>query len=99
MAVQEWIMAVQECTMPIQELEPWQYRRVRGGGERGAQANLWTEFVKDEETVEYMLLPRLCALAEAVWTPRAAREWTCFRSRLAAHLPRLDARGFKYHPL
>jgi hexosaminidase len=31
------------------------------------QANLWTEYIKDEATVEYMLLPRLCALAEAGW--------------------------------
>jgi len=33
----------------------------------GSQANLWTEYVADEATVEYMLLPRLAALAEAVW--------------------------------
>lgn len=33
----------------------------------GSQANLWTEYVADEATAEYMLLPRLGALAEAVW--------------------------------
>jgi hypothetical protein len=33
----------------------------------GSQANLWTEYVPDEETAEYMLLPRLAALSEAVW--------------------------------
>lgn len=33
----------------------------------GSQANLWTEYVADEATAEYMLLPRLAALAEAVW--------------------------------
>lgn len=33
----------------------------------GSQANLWTEYVSDEATAEYMLLPRLAALAEAVW--------------------------------
>eukprot|EP00884_Botryococcus_braunii_P002082 jgi/Botrbrau1/11875/Bobra.126_2s0010.1 len=65
----------------------------------GGQANVWTEYISEEKTVEYMLLPRLCALAEAMWTPRAARDWPGFRSRLAAHLPHLDARGFDYHPL
>lgn len=33
----------------------------------GSQANLWCEYVQDEETAEYMLLPRLAAMAEAVW--------------------------------
>jgi hypothetical protein len=33
----------------------------------GGQANLWTEYVPDEATVEYMLLPRLSAMAEALW--------------------------------
>ena len=42
---------------------------------RGAQANLWTEYISDELTVEYMLLPRLCALAETLWSPKASRDW------------------------
>lgn len=33
----------------------------------GGQVNVWTEYIKDEETCEYMLLPRLCAFSEAVW--------------------------------
>ena len=33
----------------------------------GSQANLWTEYISDEGTAEYMLLPRLCAMAEALW--------------------------------
>jgi hexosaminidase len=33
----------------------------------GSQANLWTEYVPDENTAEYMLLPRLLAMAEALW--------------------------------
>lgn len=33
------------------------------------QANLWTEFVDSEATAEYMLLPRLAAMAEALWSP------------------------------
>ncbi|MEI8101260.1 MAG: beta-N-acetylhexosaminidase, partial [Bacteroidota bacterium] len=34
----------------------------------GAQANVWTEFMKDFKQVEYMILPRLLALSEALWT-------------------------------
>jgi hexosaminidase len=33
----------------------------------GGQANLWTEYVPDQDTAEYMLLPRLLAMAEALW--------------------------------
>ena len=34
--------------------------------DRAAQANLWTEYIADEETVEYMLLPRLAGKARAL---------------------------------
>lgn len=67
------------------------------------QANLWTEYIADEETVEYMLLPRLAALAEAVWSPPpppgAPPPLPGFLARLRAQLPHLDARGFRYRPL
>jgi hexosaminidase len=63
------------------------------------QANVWTEYIADEATVEYMLLPRLTALAEAVWSPPEARDWGSYLHRLKAHLPLLDARSFNYRPL
>ena len=34
----------------------------------GAQANLWTEHISSPYYAEYMLLPRLSALAEVLWT-------------------------------
>ncbi len=43
-------------------LSPAEIEHIKGG-----QANLWTEYVADETTAEYMLLPRLCAMAEALW--------------------------------
>ncbi|KAF6256580.1 hypothetical protein COO60DRAFT_1702275 [Scenedesmus sp. NREL 46B-D3] len=65
----------------------------------GSQANLWCEYVQDEETAEYMLLPRLAALAESVWTPVSMKDWGCFSSRLQEHLPLLQQLGYKYRPL
>uniref|UniRef100_A0A383VT24 beta-N-acetylhexosaminidase n=1 Tax=Tetradesmus obliquus TaxID=3088 RepID=A0A383VT24_TETOB len=65
----------------------------------GSQANLWCEYVQDEETAEYMLLPRLAALAESVWTPVAVKDWGRFSSRLQRHLPLLQQMGYKYRPL
>lgn len=67
------------------------HRRVLGG-----QGNVWTERMTDPAEVEFMALPRLCALSEVLWSPREARGWDDFRVRLAAHFRRLDALGVAY---
>jgi hexosaminidase len=66
---------------------------------RSAQANLWTEFVTDEATAEYMLLPRLSALAERLWSPRAAADWLGFRRRAVRLSERLAAAGYRVRPI
>lgn len=63
------------------------------------QANLWTEFIPDEATAEYMLLPRLCAFAECVWSPPENRNWRSFTARAHAMLERLHSAGYNYRPL
>jgi hexosaminidase len=64
----------------------------------GAQCQLWTEYVATPEHAEYMLWPRACAFAEALWsTP--TRDWGAFEARLGAHLRRLDVLGVNYRPL
>lgn len=65
----------------------------------GAQGNVWTEYIPTPQQVEYMSFPRLCALAEVVWAPAAARNWDDFSARLKAHLPRLTQIGVNYRPL
>jgi len=62
----------------------------------GAQGNVWTEYITTPEQVEYMVLPRMIALAEVVWSPRAARDWTSFLLRLTPQFPRLDRSGVRY---
>ena len=39
----------------------------------GLQANLWSECIPDMRKLEFMLVPRICALAEAAWLPREQR--------------------------
>jgi hexosaminidase len=46
----------------------------------GAQANLWTEWVPTEAHAEYMILPRISALAEVVWTKH--KSWTRFQENV-----------------
>lgn len=59
----------------------------------GAQANLWTEHVRTVPRVEHMAFPRLAALAEGVWTPRADRQWDSFLQRLAPQMARYAKAG------
>lgn len=65
----------------------------------GVQGNLWTEFIRDQDYLDYMTWPRACALAEAGWTPGALRNNGDFRTRLVPHLKKLAARGVKHRPL
>jgi hexosaminidase len=62
----------------------------------GAEACLWTEHVNQGKWLEFMTLPRLCALAEVMWSPKAARDWDLFSKRMETHRRRLDGMGVVY---
>lgn len=62
----------------------------------GAQANLWTEYIKTPEHVEYMVYPRAVALAEVVWTKPELKNYDNFLERLKVHLKRLDIKKVNY---
>jgi hexosaminidase len=65
----------------------------------GGQANLWTEYIPNFQQVEYMMFPRLAAIAEDVWSPKSARNWDDFQKRAALNEKRLEAKGVNYRPL
>jgi len=44
----------------------------------GVQANMWTEYIADEDHLFYMLLPRLAALSEVQWCAPGVRDWNRF---------------------
>ncbi|MFC2156376.1 family 20 glycosylhydrolase [Acidobacteriota bacterium] len=56
----------------------------------GGQANLWTEYISTPSHAEYMLFPRVAALSEVVWTPKADQDWEEFASRLKKQLNRYE---------
>ena len=62
----------------------------------GAQACLWTEMVPDGKTAEYMILPRLTALSEVVWSVPEARSWEGFSQRLNTLMKRFDVIGLNH---
>lgn len=61
----------------------------------GGQANLWTEYIDSPRALDYMAFPRLCAMAEALWSP-AGRDLARFMPRLQEHLGRLEAAGVEF---
>ncbi|MEH1167009.1 family 20 glycosylhydrolase [Micromonospora sp. CPCC 205539] len=64
----------------------------------GVEAPLWTESVTSLAEIEFMLLPRLPAIAELGWSPRATHDWAGFRDRLAGHGQRWATAGITFHP-
>ncbi|HEX2617155.1 MAG TPA: family 20 glycosylhydrolase, partial [Flavobacteriales bacterium] len=62
----------------------------------GAQANLWTEYIVNEGQVKYMVLPRMMALSEVLWSPKGPRDELAFIGRVRAQLPALRAARINY---
>ncbi len=54
----------------------------------GLQGNLWCEYIPTTEHAEYMLYPRLFAIAETAWSPASAKDFFNFRER-ALHLQQI----------
>src|SRR5699024_10427655 len=62
----------------------------------GTQANLWTEYITTFEKVQYMIFPRLMALAEVAWGTSNPEEYKEFENRVIQHFPILDRKGINY---
>ncbi|MBR1574086.1 MAG: family 20 glycosylhydrolase [Bacteroidales bacterium] len=58
----------------------------------GVQGCAWGEYIPTDEHLEYMMFPRLLAVAELAWSPDERRSWADFRTRLPAHLDLLQSR-------
>lgn len=62
----------------------------------GVQANFWTEWVEEASVVQYLMFPRLAAVAEAGWTPQQLRKYPDFLERLQAEAKYYELRGVNY---
>ncbi|NOQ25278.1 MAG: family 20 glycosylhydrolase [Bacteroidales bacterium] len=65
----------------------------------GAQANLWTEYISSPEHLEYMVLPRMSALSEVVWTEPQVKNLDDFKSSLQKLVLRFEFKNYNYRPL
>jgi hexosaminidase len=62
----------------------------------GAQANVWTEYMPSENQFEYMVFPRLCAMAEILWTRKEKQNYVDFIHRMDKQYLRLDKKNILY---
>ncbi len=62
----------------------------------GVQANFWTEWVETPDHVQYLMLPRLAAVAEAGWTPQELRDYKNFEQRLQGEALYYRLKGVNY---
>ncbi|MEJ2765404.1 beta-N-acetylhexosaminidase [Photobacterium sp. MCCC 1A19761] len=62
----------------------------------GIQAGLWSEHITTQSRFEYMIYPRLLAIAELCWTRPELRHWQDFKARLSGQLRYLDQIGINY---
>ncbi|MGA0846711.1 MAG: beta-N-acetylhexosaminidase, partial [Luteolibacter sp.] len=65
----------------------------------GTQAQLWSEYFKTWDKVEYMAFPRLAALAEVAWTSPARKDYSDFLDRIQPMLARYQAAGINHGPV
>lgn len=62
----------------------------------GTQANVWTEFIPSPSHAEYMIFPRMTALAEVAWTPAEMKDWNDYSTRVLQHMKRWDCMNINY---
>lgn len=62
----------------------------------GAQGNVWTEYMPNEDAVEYMAYPRMLAMSEVVWSNSDAKDYEQFVNRLEYFHERMDNLEINY---
>ena len=86
--------------LPLEKVYSYEpFDGIKSGAENhiiGVQANLWTEYIATPEHLEYMLLPRMCALSEVQWCKAGSKDWDRFSASLGHTFEILDAMGMNY---
>ena len=62
----------------------------------GIQANLWCEYIPSFERAQYMIMPRMLAMAELAWSDPSVKSWDGFKERMVKQFPRLNIMDVNY---
>ena len=63
----------------------------------GVQGNTWSEYMYDEAKRDYMVFPRILAVAEIGWTNLDRKDYKDFERRIENAYVRLDGHAINYH--
>lgn len=63
----------------------------------GVQGNTWSEYMYDEAKRDYMVFPRILAVAEIGWTNLDSKDYKDFERRIENAYVRLDGHAINYH--
>ena len=63
----------------------------------GVQGNTWSEYMYDEAKRDYMIFPRILAVAEIGWTNLDRKNYKDFERRIENAYVRLDGHAINYH--
>lgn len=63
----------------------------------GVQGNTWSEYMYDEAIRDYMVFPRILAVAEIGWTNLDRKDYKDFERRIENAYVRLDGHAINYH--
>lgn len=63
----------------------------------GMQANLWAETVQSTQRFDYLMFPRIAALAESAWSSDETKDFPQFMERLKLQLPLYRRAGLYYY--
>ncbi len=63
---------------------------------KGVQGNFWTEHVFENDVLEYLMLPRLAAIAETGWSPKSKKNFNNFVSRVRQDTVLYNLHNWKY---
>jgi hexosaminidase len=67
---------------PLSKIYNYQIPSTFSANVIGLQGNIWTEFMPNPERVEYMITPRICALAENGWCHPDKKDWELFKTKV-----------------
>jgi len=65
----------------------------------GIQGNVWTEYIRDRDYLDFMTWPRAAALAEIAWSPKEGRSWETFSEKILRHTRLMEEQGIRFRPL
>lgn len=81
---------------PLEEV--YNYDPLRAAGDTtllpyisGMQGQVWSEYLNTVQQAQYMIFPRMLAMAERAWSPQTVRDYADFSRRVKAQQPLLKA--------